>query len=129
MSESGFDVLKGFQPEGGSITYEPYTPIVPQDKPIEYEQEKAAKDQVSLDQAARIEQDTNLFNYYANQYAGQMLPVIDAANLNMANYAEMLGLGKRYTPDDFKKTIEESIGPIEDTPAGRKLYKIFSRCF
>ena len=56
MSESGFDVLKGFQPEGGTITYEPYTPIVPQDKPIEYEQEKAAKDQVSLDQAARIEQ-------------------------------------------------------------------------
>jgi len=129
MSESGFDVLKGFQPEGGSITYEPYTPIVPQDKPIEYEQEKAAKDQVSLDQAARIEQDTNLFNYYANQYAGQMLPVIDAANLNMANYAEMLGLGKRYTPDDFKKTIEESIGPIEETPAGRQFTRFLVDAF
>ena len=108
MSESGFDVLKGFQPEGGSITYEPYQPIVPTDKPIEYLQEKEAKDQISLEQAARIEQDTNLFNYYANQYAGQMLPVIDAANLNMANYAEMLGLGKRYSPDDFKKIIESS---------------------
>ena len=129
MSESGFDVLKGFQPEGGSITYEPYTPIVPQDKPIEYEQEKAAKDQVSLDQAARIEQDTNLFNYYANQYAGQMLPVIDAANLNMANYAEMLGLGKRYSPEDFKKTIEESIGPIEETPAGRKFTRFLVDAF
>ena len=46
MSESGYDVLKGFQPEGGSITYEPYTPIVPQKAPIEYEQEKAAKDQI-----------------------------------------------------------------------------------
>ena len=129
MSESGFDVLKGFQPEGGTITYEPYTPIVPQDKPIEYEQEKAAKDQVSLDQAARIEQDTNLFNYYANQYAGQMLPVIDAANLNMANYAEMLGLGKRYTPDDFKKIIEESIGPIEETSAGRKFTRFLVDAF
>ena len=106
MSESGFDVLKGFQPEGGSITYEPYQPIVPIEKPIEYLQDNAAKAQISLDQAARIEQDTNLFNYYANQYAGQMLPVIDAANLNMANYAEMLGLGKRYSPDDFKKIIE-----------------------
>ena len=129
MSESGFDVLKGFQPEGGSITYEPYTPIVPQDKPIEYEQEKAAKDQVSLDQAARIEQDTNLFNYYANQYAGQMLPVIDAANLNMANYAEMLGIGKRYSPEDFKKTIEESIGPIEETTAGRKFTRFLVDAF
>jgi hypothetical protein len=129
MSESGFDVLKGFQPEGGSIAFEPYTPIVPQDKPIEYEQEKAAKDQVSLDQAARIEQDTNLFNYYANQYAGQMLPVIDAANLNMANYAEMLGLGKRYSPEDFKKTIEESIGPIEETPAGRQFTRFLVDAF
>ena len=35
-----------------------------------------------------------------------MLPVIDAANLNMANYAEMLGLGKRYTPDDLKKLLK-----------------------
>ena len=129
MSESGFDVLKGFQPEGGSITYEPYTPIVPQDKPIEYEQEKAAKDQISIDQAARIQQDTNLFNYYANQYAGQMLPVIDAANLNMANYAEMLGLGKRYSPDDFKKIIEESIGPIEETSAGRKFTRFLVDAF
>ena len=43
MSESGFDVLKGFQPEGGSITYEPYTPIVPQNTPIEYQQERAEK--------------------------------------------------------------------------------------
>ena len=129
MSESGFDVLKGFQPEGGSITYEPYQPIVPTDKPIEYLQEKEAKDQISLDQAARIEQDTNLFNYYANQYAGQMLPVIDAANLNMANYAEMLGLGKRYSPDDFKKIIEESIGPIEEDSRGRRLTRFLVDSF
>ena len=129
MSESGFDVLKGFQPEGGSITYEPYQPIVPTDKPIEYLQDKEAKDQISLDQAARIEQDTNLFNYYANQYAGQMLPVIDAANLNMANYAEMLGLGKRYSPDDFKKIIEESIGPIEEDSRGRKLTRFLVDSF
>ena len=129
MSESGFDVLKGFQPEGGSITYEPYQPIVPIEKPIEYLQDKAAKDQISLDQAARIEQDTNLFNYYANQYAGQMLPVIDAANLNMANYAEMLGLGKRYSPDDFKKIIEESIGPIEEDSRGRRLTRFLVDSF
>ena len=129
MSESGFDVLKGFQPEGGSITYEPYQPIVPTDKPIEYLQEKEAKDQMSLEQAARIKQDTNLFNYYANQYAGQMLPVIDAANLNMANYAEMLGLGKRYSPDDFKKIIEESIGPIEEDSRGRRLTRFLVDSF
>ena len=129
MSESGFDVLKGFQPEGGSITYEPYTPIVPQKAPIEYEQEKAAKDQISIDQAARIEQDTNLFNYYANQYAGQMLPVIQAGNLNMDNYAQMLGLGKRYSPDDFKKIIEESIGPIEDDTAGRQFTRFLVDSF
>ena len=129
MSESGFDVLKGFQPEGGSITYEPYQPIVPIEKPIEYLQDKEAKDQISLDQAARIEQDTNLFNYYANQYAGQMLPVIDAANLNMANYAEMLGLGKRYSPDDFKKIIEESIGPIEEDSRGRRLTRFLVDSF
>ena len=129
MSESGFDVLKGFQPEGGSITYEPYQPIVPIEKPIEYLQDKEAKDQISLEQAARIEQDTNLFNYYANQYAGQMLPVIDAANLNMANYAEMLGLGQRYSPDDFKKIIEESIGPIEEDSRGRKLTRFLVDSF
>ena len=129
MSESGFDVLNGFQPEGGSITYEPYQPIVPTDKPIEYLQEKEAKDQISLEQAARIEQDTNLFNYYANQYAGQMLPVIDAANLNMANYSEMLGLGKRYSPDDFKKIIEESIGPIEEDSRGRRLTRFLVDSF
>ena len=129
MSESGFDVLKGFQPEGGSITYEPYTPIVPQKAPIEYEQEKAVKDQISIDQAARIEQDTNLFNYYANQYAGQMLPVIQAGNLNMDNYAQMLGLGKRYSPDDFKKIIEESIGPIEDDTAGRQFTRFLVDSF
>ena len=129
MSESGFDVLKGFQPEGGSITYEPYKPIVPQDTPIEYQQEKAIKDQESLDQAARIEKDTNLFNYYANQYAGQMLPIIDAQNLNMANYAAMLGLGKRYSPEEFKKTIEESIGPIEETTAGRKFTRFMVDAF
>jgi hypothetical protein len=129
MSESGFDVLKGFQPEGGSITYEPYTPIVPQNTPIEYQQERAEKDQISIDQAARIQQDTNLFNYYANQYAGQMLPVIDAANLNMANYAEMLGLGQRYSPDDFKKIIEESIGPIEEDSKGRQLTRFITDAF
>ena len=129
MSESGFDVLKGFQPEGGSIIYEPYTPIVPQNTPIEYNQEKAAKDQISIEQAARIEQDTNLFNYYANQYAGQMLPVIEAGNLNMDNYAQMLGLGKRYSPDDFKKIIEESIGPIEDDTAGRQFTRFLVDSF
>ena len=129
MSESGFDVLKGFEPEGGSITYEPYKPIVPTDKPLEYEVEKQAKDNISTEQAIRIKQDTDLFNYYANMYAGQMLPVIQAGQLNMDNYAQMLGLGKRYSPEDFKKIIEESIGPIEETTQGRKITRFIVDAF
>ena len=129
MSESGFDVLKGFEPEGGSITYEPYKPIVPTDKPIEYEVEKEAKDNISTEQAIRIKQDTDLFNYYANMYAGQMLPVIQAGQINMDNYAQMLGLGKRYSPEDFKKIIEESIGPIEETTQGRKITRFIVDAF
>ena len=103
MSESGFDVLKGFEPEGGSITYEPYKPIVPTDKPLEYEVEKQAKDNISTEQAIRIKQDTDLFNYYANMYAGQMLPVIQAGQINMDNYAQMLGLGKGIAQKTLKK--------------------------
>ena len=129
MSESGFDVLKDFQPEGGSITYEPYKPVVPTEKPVEYVQEKQTKDQVSLEQAAQIEKDTNMFNYYANMYAGQMLPVVQAGQINMDNYAQMLGLGKRYSPDDFKATIEEAIGPFEETPPARRITRFIVDAF
>ena len=40
MSESGFDVLKGFQPEGGSITFEPYKPFEETQNIVDYNTEK-----------------------------------------------------------------------------------------
>ena len=65
MSESGFDVLKGFQPEGGSITFEPYKPFEETQNIVDYNTEKQQKDQVSAEAAAQMVQDTNTFNYYA----------------------------------------------------------------
>jgi len=129
MSESGFDVLKGFQPEGGSITYEPYKPTAQVQNIIDYDVEKQQKDQISTEAAAQMEKDTNTFNYYANMYAGSILPVQNQQKLNMDAYAQALGIGKRYSPDEFKAMIEESIGPIEETSAGRKFTRFMVDAF
>jgi hypothetical protein len=129
MSESGFDVLKGFQPEGGSITFEPYKPFEEAQNIVDYNTEKQQKDQISAEAAAQMVQDTNTFNYYANMYAGQLLPVQQQQKLNMDAYAEALGIGKRYTPDEFKAIIEEAVGPIEDTTAGRKFTRFMVDMF
>ena len=129
MSESGFDVLKGFQPEGGSITFEPYKPFEETQNIVDYNTEKQQKDQISAEAAAQMVQDTNTFNYYANMYAGQLLPVQQQQKLNMDAYAQALGLGKRYTPDEFKAIIEEAVGPIEDTSSGRKFTRFMVDMF
>ena len=129
MSESGFDVLKGFQPEGGSITFEPYKPFEEAQNIVDYNTEKQAKDQISAEAAAQMVQDSNTFNYYANMYAGQLLPVQQQQKLNMDAYAQALGLGKRYTPDEFKAIIEEAVGPIEDSTAGRKFTRFMVDMF
>ena len=129
MSESGFDVLKGFQPEGGSITFEPYKPFEETQNIVDYNTEKQQKDQVSAEAAAQMVQDTNTFNYYANMYAGQLLPVQAQQKLNMDAYAQALGIGKRYTPDEFKAIIEEAVGPIEESTAGRKFTRFMVDMF
>ena len=129
MSESGFDVLKDFQPEGGSITYEPYKPFQESQNVVDYNIERQQKNQISADAAAQMVQDTNTFNYYANMYAGQLLPVQQQQKLNMDAYAQALGLGKRYSPDDFKAIIEEAVGPIEESSAGRKFTRFMVDMF
>ena len=129
MSESGFDVLKDFQPEGGSITFEPYKPFEETQNIVDYNTEKQAKNEISAEAAAQMVQDTNTFNYYANMYAGQLLPVQQQQKLNMDAYAQALGLGKRYSPDEFKSIIEEAVGPIEDTTAGRKFTRFMVDMF
>ncbi len=129
MSESGFDVLKDFQPEGGSITFEPYKPFEETQNIVDYNTEKQAKNEISAEAAAQMVQDTNTFNYYANMYAGQLLPVQQQQKLNMDAYAQALGLGKRYSPDEFKAIIEQAVGPIEDTTAGRKFTRFMVDMF
>ena len=129
MSDSGFDVLKGFQPEGGSITYEPYKPTPEAQNVVDYNTEQQQKNQISTEAAAQMQNDTNTFNYYANMYAGEILPIQNQQKLNMAAYAQAMGLGQRYSPDDFKAMIEESVGPIEDTSAGRKFTRFMVDAF
>ncbi len=129
MSDSGFDVLKGFQPEGGSITYEPYKPTAEAQNVVDYNTEQQQKNQISTEAAAQMQNDTNTFNYYANMYAGEILPIQNQQKLNMAAYAQAMGLGQRYSPDDFKAMIEESVGPIEDTSAGRKFTRFMVDAF
>jgi len=129
MSESGFDVLKDFQPEGGSITFEPYKPFEETQNIVDYNTEKQQKNEISAEAAAQMVQDTNTFNYYANMYAGQLLPVQEQQKLNMDAYAQALGIGKRYSPDEFKAIIEQAVGPIEDTTAGRKFTRFMVDMF
>lgn len=130
MSESGFDVLNKFAPEGGgTITYAPYSPTAEQENNIIDANQLAQKNQITDEIAARNVQDTNMFNYYANMYAGQFLPIKAAQTQAMENYALQLGLGKRYSPEDFKAMIEESVGPIEETPAGRRFTRFIVDSF
>ena len=129
MSESGFDVLKDFQPEGGSITFEPYKPFEETQNIVDYNTEKQQKNEITAEAAAQMVQDTNTFNYYANMYAGQLLPVQEQQKLNMDAYAQALGIGKRYSPDEFKAIIEQAVGPIEDTTAGRKFTRFMVDMF
>ena len=56
MSESGFDVLKDFQPDGGSITFEPYKPFEETQNIVDYNTEKQAKNEISAEAAAQMVQ-------------------------------------------------------------------------
>ena len=104
MSESGFDVLNKFAPiNGGTITYAPYKPTAEQENEIIDAGQMAQKNQVTNEIAARQVNDTNMFNYYANLYAGQMLPIKQAQDLAMENYALQLGLAK----DIQQKILEQ----------------------
>ena len=130
MSESGFDVLNKFAPvNGGTITYAPYKPTAEQENEIIDAGQMAQKNQITNEIAERQVNDTNMFNYYANLYAGQMLPIKQAQDLAMENYALQLGLGKRYTAEDFRAIVEEAVGPIEETSAGRKFTRFIVDSF
>ena len=118
MSESGFDVLNKFAPvNGGTITYAPYKPTAEQENEIIDAGQMAQKNQITNEIAERQVNDTNMFNYYANLYAGQMLPIKQAQDLAMENYALQLGLGKRYTAEDFRNTAQAvfdgRLGPLD----------------
>jgi hypothetical protein len=130
MSESGFDVLNKFAPAGGgTITYAPYSPTAEQQNNVIDINQQAQKNQITDEIAAQDVKNTNMFNYYANMYAGQFLPVKAAQEAAMENYALQLGIGTRYTPEDFKAMIEESVGPIQDTTAGQKFTRFLVDSF
>lgn len=121
MSDSGFDTLNDFKPElsikpikniegvknvqGGSFKVgEP-----------NQDAKNSAKDNINLDLANQMVDETPMFTEMADNFVASYIPVRQAAEDNASFIANQMGLGKRVTFDDTLKGIQDQLGPLPRT--------------
>ena len=118
---SGYDILTPYS-DPSTQTIQPYSPFSTDDNVYIKKTITDKGNEVEDTTVEEVSQDVNnteYFNYMANMYAGQYIPV-KAQREKYANmYAEKLGIGTRYTANDFKEDIEKNIGPIPEQSAAK----------
>ena len=110
-NESAYSILGEFQDEslkdiqsGGFVEYKSIDSVDP----------------VNVAIAEQDVQNEDYFDLMSDYYAGSYIPVKDQGLLDFQTQFNALGLGKKYTPQQFKGIIEQSIGEIPETPASQK---------
>ncbi len=110
LSEFSDDSLKNIQPiQGGFVEYAPAG--------------EPEKDPVNVDIATKDVQNTDYFDLMSDYYAGTYLPVKQEGELEFQRQYNALGLGKKYTPEQFKSTIENYIGEIPKSSTTDKAFR------
>ena len=110
-NESAYSILGEFQDEslkdiqsGGFVEYKSIDSVDP----------------VNVAIAEQDVQNEDYFDLMSDYYAGSYIPVKDQGLLDFQTQFNALGLGKKYTPQQFKGVIEQSIGEIPETPTSQK---------
>tara|TARA_R100001480_G_scaffold154466_1_gene159769 strand:+ start:1168 stop:3039 length:1872 start_codon:yes stop_codon:yes gene_type:complete len=97
LNEFGDDTLKrvASQPQGGFVQYSP-----------------VEKDPVNVAVANQDYENEEYFDIMSDYLTGTYIPVKTAGELEFQQQFNALGLGKKYSPQQFKSTIEQYIGEI-----------------
>jgi len=118
---SGFDTLNSFKPE---LSIKPIKSIegiknvsggtfkVDDEK---LAQENAIKDDINLDLANQMVDETPMFAEMADNFVASYIPVRQASEENASFIAQQMGLGKRVTFEDARSSIEQQLGPLPKT--------------
>ena len=97
LNQFGDDTLKRIQsqPQGGYVEYSP-----------------VEKDPVNVEIANKDYENEAYFDIMSDYLTGTYIPIKTAGELEFQQQYDALGLGKKYTPEQFKSTIEQYIGEI-----------------
>lgn len=118
---SGYDILTPYS-DPSNQTIQPYSPFSTDDnvyiKKTITDKGNEVED-TTVEEVSEDVNNTEYFNYMANMYAGQYIPVRAQREKYANMYAEKLGIGTRYSADDFKEDIEKNIGPIPEQSAAK----------
>ena len=118
---SGYDILTPYS-DPSTQTIQPYSPFSTDDNVYIKKTITDKGNEVEDTTVEEVSQDVNnteYFNYMANMYAGQYIPVRAQREKYANMYAEKLGIGTRYSANDFKEDIEKNIGPIPEQSAAK----------
>ena len=118
---SGYDILTPYS-DPSTQTIQPYSPFSTDDnvyiKKTITDKGNEVED-TTVEEVSEDVNNTEYFNYMANMYAGQYIPVRAQREKYANMYAEKLGIGTRYSANDFKEDIEKNIGPIPEQSAAK----------
>jgi len=118
---SGYDILTPYS-DPSNQTIQPYSPFSTDDnvyiKKTITDKGNEVED-TTVEEVSEDVNNTEYFNYMANMYAGQYIPVRAQREKYANMYAEKLGIGTRYSADNFKEDIEKNIGPIPEQSAAK----------
>ena len=118
---SGYDILTPYS-DPSNQTIQPYSPFSTDDnvyiKKTITDKGNEVED-TTVEEVSEDVNNTEYFNYMANMYAGQYIPVRAQREKYANMYAEKLGIGTRYSANDFKEDIEKNIGPIPEQSAAK----------
>lgn len=126
--DTGFNTLKIFEnPDLNKTTpgapFEPFAPI----REIENQKVQEDVNNLALDTAEKnateAVENEPFMNAASDYYAGVYIPTLQQKQLNMQAAMDAMNYGKRVTPQDFKGMIEQSIGPIPETPQTEKAFR------
>ena len=130
---SGFDTLNSFKPE---LSIQPIKSIegvknvsggtfkVDDEK---LAQENAIKDDINLDLANQMVDETPMFAEMADNFVASYIPVRQASDENASFIAQQMGLGKRVTFEDARSSIEQQLGPLPKTSQIDKTLNILNK--
>ena len=106
---SGYDILTPYS-DPSNQTIQPYSPFSTDDnvyiKKTITDKGNEVED-TTVEEVSEDVNNTEYFNYMANMYAGQYIPVRAQREKYANMYAEKLGIGTRYSANDFKEDIEK----------------------